>query len=922
MSSFLLQVLERTEASGVLVDARTHHPLPLAMQRLHLAGRVTPAGAFLQIIHTFECEGDAAKPLEAIYVSMLPRDAALRRFKIKGDDFEQESELKPRPEARKEYEEGVQAGHLSSLCEVNPDGLVSLTVGQIRPGEKIQVILEVVAGVDMRDRDFRFRFPLTLSPSYHPQVSGSTTPEGVKIELPESIFGDLVLPEFKTEAKGLHGISFTVRCEPGGDLESISSPSHRVTTRLLEDGSAEVTLAGLEDKPNRDLILDVRSREATPTVFVDKARVTKKKEENAPKLPKDAPGWMVALPSNAVTPMKDQKRRLCFVIDRSGSMGGGRMEKAKQAVTAALSGLDAKDEFGLVTFDTEMEVFHEQMVAATTKHRQVAQRFLDQTYARGGTELAQGLATAIKVLDGEGDILLITDGDVFNTGPIIESMASCKAKVHVLGVGDACQDRFLSSLARRSGGVQRMVTASEDVASAAMELFNAVGCPVRRAVKALIKFKGSKKTQEHKIGDIWSGRPILIVDNGEGTSIPSIVELSWKGGKQEIKVSSPDARRVIPTGLVALLVAGRQVQDLESALDMARGSDPVKASLEGELKKVSVAYGLASRVMSLVAVVKRVGDQKDKEMDQQVVPVGAPEEMVDVGGMLRSAGPQIRRLAVSSRGRMQRRQRNVSHFSGSVPTLGGERLYSPEISMDSLMLPDSIPCGAAAPSGAAECGCEVTEFDVVLLSHGPKKINVMKALRVLTGIGLKESKDMVENIPSTIKEAVSKEEAEEVKEALEKVGATVTVRVFDDDPDSPWVNFSPGVQPSADTRLPRLGDSPTSTEVLGLLGQLLDDGGLPGSDPNDRFVATAALALAVLSLEVNGVLRIYQAHLRKMADFLDKYTGKDAKLVTKLVAKLKVATGDVPGDWMALYDRVALGTVDSTVAWSEISSAL
>jgi len=109
---------------------------------------------------------------------------------------------------------------------------------------------------------------------------------------------------------------------------------------------------------------------------------------------------------------------------------------------------------------------------------------------------------------------------------------------------------------------------------------------------------------------------------------------------------------------------------------------------------------------------------------------------------------------------------------------------------------------------------------------------------------------------------------------------------------------------------------------MGLLGQLLDDGGLPGSDPNDRFVVTAALALAVLSLEVNGVLRIYQAHLRKMADFLDKYTGKDAKLVAKLVAKLKVATGDVPGDWMALYDRVALGSLDATAAWSEISSAL
>lgn len=80
---------------------------------------------------------------------------------------------------------------------------------------------------------------------------------------------------------------------------------------------------------------------------------------------------------------------------------------------------------------------------------------------------------------------------------------------------------------------------------------------------------------------------------------------------------------------------------------------------------------------------------------------------------------------------------------------------------------------AAAPGAAAAAAEEKTEFNVVLKSAGDKKINVIKEVRTITGLGLKEAKDMVEGAPKTVKEAVSKEEAEKIKEALEKAGAQV-----------------------------------------------------------------------------------------------------------------------------------------------------
>ena len=84
---------------------------------------------------------------------------------------------------------------------------------------------------------------------------------------------------------------------------------------------------------------------------------------------------------------------------------------------------------------------------------------------------------------------------------------------------------------------------------------------------------------------------------------------------------------------------------------------------------------------------------------------------------------------------------------------------------------------AAAPTAApAEAAEEQYEFDVILTSAGEKKINVIKVVRELTGLGLKEAKALVDEAPNPVKEKISKEEAEEIKKKLEEAGATVTIK--------------------------------------------------------------------------------------------------------------------------------------------------
>ncbi len=90
-----------------------------------------------------------------------------------------------------------------------------------------------------------------------------------------------------------------------------------------------------------------------------------------------------------------------------------------------------------------------------------------------------------------------------------------------------------------------------------------------------------------------------------------------------------------------------------------------------------------------------------------------------------------------------------------------------------------VAAAAAAPAGGGAAAAPVeeqTEFTVILAAAGDKKINVIKEIRTITGLGLKEAKDLVEGAPKTVKEAVSKDDAAKIKKTLEEQGATVEVK--------------------------------------------------------------------------------------------------------------------------------------------------
>lgn len=253
-------------ASFAAVRADNRKPIQLAMQRLWLTGKLLPIGAHLKVQHVLCSQED--KPLEVVYAFSLPRDAALRAFRITGSDFEVHSELKPQEDAVKLYERAITEGTLAALVRQHGDGVINLTAGNIRPGETVTVLLELVAGVEMRDGGFRFRFPFTLAPNYHSRMRATKVFPGVgEIELPQDEFGDVLLPAYHQDASDLHEVGLALTLAGGSNLKSISSPSHAVTLQLDDDGAATISLAPERDVPDRDLVLDVEFREQSAQVF-------------------------------------------------------------------------------------------------------------------------------------------------------------------------------------------------------------------------------------------------------------------------------------------------------------------------------------------------------------------------------------------------------------------------------------------------------------------------------------------------------------------------------------------------------------------------------------------------------------------------------------------------------------------------------
>jgi len=593
--------------------------LNLSMQKLWLTGSVFAMGARLWIRHEFVSQ--ETRPVEVIYSFALPRDASLRRFRMSGENFQVNSELRPTAEAHRLYEEGIHAGSLSALARHYGDGIVNLSVGNIRPKEQIVVLLELLAGVELHDGSLRLRFPFTLAPSYHSQARAAEIAPGVlEMELPGEQFDDLVLPHFEKNAEHLHQVGFCLDVQMAGAIQEIASPSHALRVQTTGEESSRVSLSRESALPDRDLVLDVHSKIFGASLFAGLDSTGKTQ-------------FAAVIPSTQFGQLHAGPRRLVILLDRSGSMQGAPIAQAKKAIEACLGALDEQDLFGVVAFSDASQPFQPNLSKGSMDNRRAAQKFLQSLDAQGGTELASGLEAAANLLQGEpGDILIITDGEVFGTETILQRARSTGVRIHCLGIGSASQDRFLAQLASHTGGVSRFLTHNERVDLPAVELFASIGRPVAEHVAVTIEAAAEARILPEPSHYVFSGTP-LLVSGDLNSPADARLKVSWNGqqDKSILELPIPPATSSPLGDALKLLQGARIIAECESRILPAerRGVAARRevSRANEQLLKLSQEYGLASSEMSLVAVVKRSGDVAGEIPKTQIVSVGIPEGM-------------------------------------------------------------------------------------------------------------------------------------------------------------------------------------------------------------------------------------------------------------------------------------------------------
>lgn len=395
--------------------------------------------------------------IEAVYTFPLPLDAVLLSLSVTLDERTLSGAVVAAAEAEERYEEAITDGDAAILLQQIGPGLYSMNVGNLQPGEVARVQFSYGLLPRWQGNELRLALPTTLAPRYgDPAAAG-------------------LAPHQQPEYSLLESLRFSLSLRVSGLLAeaAIDSPSHTVSIRPDGEGR-RVELAAGRSELDRDFVLSFSYNEAQPA---------------SARYDRDGSGY-VALASFKPDfgGVRDETpRSRILVIDCSGSMAGDSIAQTRAALQRILGALRPQDRFELLSFGSQYRQWFGELVPVT---EDTLERALAQVQAlqadMGGTELGQALEAAYR-LAGQGtaptDILLITDGEVWDRKGILQRARTSGTRLFTVGVGAAVAEDTVRQLAETTGGACELVSPNEDMAGKIYRHFLRMDSPRAEAVR-------------------------------------------------------------------------------------------------------------------------------------------------------------------------------------------------------------------------------------------------------------------------------------------------------------------------------------------------------------------------------------------------------------------------------------------------------
>jgi Ca-activated chloride channel family protein len=586
-----LAAFSSTFAQGVLVDVRVDHairlprPIPwpphvpsppppasYKIEAIDVNARLTDQVARVQVSQVFENTGSVQ--LEASFMFPLPYDGAIDQLTLLVDGKEYDAKLLTKDEAKRRYEEIVRKNRDPALLEWVGTGMFQTSVFPIPPGAKRTVTL---------------RYSQLCRKSYG---------------LTDFIFP---LATAKYTSNPLDKLNIRVAIESGSPIKNVYSATHKVEIDRPDKLHAVVKYEAKDLVPGEDF-----------RVFYDSGdgQVGASAVSYRPKT--DDEGYFLLLASPEIKTDDDNNvaKTVIFVIDRSGSMTGEKMEQARSAAKFVLNNLRNGDLFNIVAYDSEIETFRPELEKFNDETREAALSFVDGLFAGGSTNIDGALNRALGMLaDNKRPtyVLFLTDG-LPTTGETGESAIvknsqqanDVRARVFAFGVGYDVNSRLLDKLARENHGLSQYVRPNEDIEASVSALYRKIGAPVMTNVKVVVDIEGHVRGEPvnriYPKGefDMFAGDQVVLVGRYR-TSGDAKVKLTGKIGDEEKSFDFPaklvDKSDDDTNAFVAKLWATRRVGEIIDEIDLKGRNE----ELVNELVALATEHGILTPYTSFFA---------------------------------------------------------------------------------------------------------------------------------------------------------------------------------------------------------------------------------------------------------------------------------------------------------------------------------
>jgi Ca-activated chloride channel family protein len=638
-------------AQGVLVVINPPHPIPLPrpiphppspppmsykIKELDYHAKITDQVAQVSVTQAFVNTG--SRQMEVSFVFPMPYDGAIDRMTFMVDGKEYDAKLLDAKAAHKIYEEHVRRSQDPALLEWLGYGMFKTSVFPVPPGAERKVSL---------------RFNQLL------RKDGRLT--------------DLIIPlsTAKYTSSPVERLSIHAAIETSHELKNVYSPTHSVNVERPDSRHAVVKLEAKNTIPTSDFRLLFDSTDGKLGASVLSYRPNS-----------DDEGFFLLLASPEIKASTDDRptKTVIFVVDRSGSMSGKKIEQAKEALKFVLNNLRTGDMFNIVAYDSTVESFRPELQKYDDEKRKAALGFVEGLYAGGSTNIDGALRTALEMIKDDSRpnyLLFLTDG-IATVGQTNEARIAANAKsknklrtrLINFGVGYDVNSRLLDRLSRDNYGQSEYVRPDENIEAHVSNVYNKLAAPVMTNVTVKIDvegaaYGGTSRVYPREIYDLFAGEQLVIVGRYKKAGSAKVTITGKVGGKDQsfdfpatLTAKSPDQSHAF----IEKLWAMRRIGEIIDEIDLKGKND----ELVKELVSLSTKHGILTPYTSFLA-------------DE----TAAPKQLADVRLHLETAGKSVERLreaegvsGFSQRSEKFYLQNAQTAPAAAAPAFGGASLAS------------------------------------------------------------------------------------------------------------------------------------------------------------------------------------------------------------------------------------------------------